>query len=328
MLQFWKRSLLRGFAKYQRWKERLSRRVLLEDELFAAWDCFVRIGSCTVWEWDGGSRPFFWNWGEEFQEDMVKGMRMWIRESLVPWTRRQRPPDNGILPLVLDKINVIQDRRYVACGEIESLMNYFAVSKGDTDVRVVYDGTLSGLNGSLWAPYFPLPTLQSHLRIVEPGTYMADNDVGECFHNWILDERVRKWCGINLMSILRSEARVWERWERCAMGLRPSPYVSVRGILWLMEESHGDPSDPENVFCWERVELNLPGHEDYAPHKSWVSKRRSDGTTLAADSISFVDDIQPTGPTEVDARQASQVMAKQAAWRGIQDATRKQRDVS
>ena len=50
---------------------------------------------------------------------------------------------------------------------------------GDTDVRVVYDGTLSGLNASLWAPYFPLPTIQSHLRIVEPGTYMADNDLGE-----------------------------------------------------------------------------------------------------------------------------------------------------
>jgi len=108
---------------------------------------------------------------------MVKGMQMWIRESLEPWTRRQRPPDDGILPLVLDKINVIRDRRYVARGKIESLMNYFAVSKGDTDVRVAYDGTLSGLNASLWAPYFPLPTLQSHLRIVEPGTYMADNDV-------------------------------------------------------------------------------------------------------------------------------------------------------
>ena len=70
----------------------------------------------------------------------------------------------------------------MARGNIESFMNYFAASKGDTDVRVVYDGTLSGLNASLWASYFPLPTNQSHLPMVEPGTYMADNDVGECFH--------------------------------------------------------------------------------------------------------------------------------------------------
>ena len=39
----------------------------------------------------------------------------------------------------------------MACVEIDLLMNYFALSKWDTDVRVVYDGTLSGLNSSLWA---------------------------------------------------------------------------------------------------------------------------------------------------------------------------------
>jgi len=111
------------------------------------------------------------------------------------------------------------------------------------------------------------------------------------------------------------------------MGHRPSPYVSVRGMLWLKEESHSDPPDPEDVFRWDRAELNLPGHKDYAPNKSWLSKRCSDGT-LAADSILFADNIRPTGPTEADARQASQVTAKQAAWGGIQDAARKQRDCS
>jgi len=248
MLQFWKRSLLRGFMQYRRRKELVSCRGLFEEELFAARDCFVRIGFCSVWEWDGGSRPFFWNWGEDFRDNMVKGMRMWIKESLESWTRQQRPPDDNIRALLLDKITVIRDRRYVARGKIELLMNYFAVSKGDTDVCVVYNGTLSGLNSSLWAPYFPLPTIQSHLRIVESGTYMADNDVGECFHNWILDERVRKWFGIDLTSNLRSETRVWERSERCAVGLRPSPYVSIRGMLWLEEESHGVPRIQKTYF--------------------------------------------------------------------------------
>ena len=41
-----------------------------------------------------------------------------------------------------------------------------------------------------------------------------------------------------------------------------------------------------------------------------------------------MDDICPTGPTEIDARQASQGMAKESAHRGIQDAARKRRDVS
>jgi hypothetical protein len=182
---------------------------------------------------------------------------------------------------------------------------------------MVYDGTRSGLNDVLWAPWFPLPTVTSHLRrLVEPGTFMADNDVGECFHNWMLDGRVRKWCGIDLTSTLRSEERTWRWWNRCAMGFRPSPYVSVRGVLWLKEEAQGDSADQDNVFRWDRVDLNLPGDPAYSPVRPWVSKRRRDGT-LAADSVSFVDNICPTGPTEEEARQASQVMAKESARRGI-----------
>jgi hypothetical protein len=169
--------------------------------------------------------------------------------------------------------------------------------------------------------------MNSHLRLVEPGTFMADNDVGECFHNWMLDERVRKWCGINLTSTLRSEERTWRLWNCCAMGLRPSPYVSVRGVLWLKEEAQGDSADQEHVFRWDRVDLNLPGDPAYSPVSPWVSKRCRDGT-LAADSVLYVDDIRPTGPTEEEARQASQVMAKESARRGIQDAARKRRDVS
>jgi len=100
------------------------------------------------------------------------------------------------------------------------------------------------------------------------------------------------------------------------MGLRLSPYVSVRGVLWLKEEAQGDSADQENVFRWDRVDLNLPGYPAYSPVRPWVSKRRRDGT-LAADSVSFVD-VRPTGPAEEEARQASQVMAKESARRGIQ----------
>jgi hypothetical protein len=103
--------------------------------------------------------------------------------------------------------------------------------------------------------------------------------------------------------------------------------VSVRGVLWLKEEAQGEASDQENVFRWERVELNLPGDPAYSPVRLWVSKRRKDGT-LAADSVLFVDAIRPTWPIEKEARQASQVMAKVLAHCGIQDAARKRRDVS
>jgi hypothetical protein len=39
------------------------------------------------------------------------------------------------------------------------LMHFFSVTKGDVDIRMVYDGSKSGLNAVLWAPWFALPTV-------------------------------------------------------------------------------------------------------------------------------------------------------------------------
>ena len=57
---------------------------------------------------------------------------------------------------------------YVRAGEVSSLTNYFCVPKGE-DIRMVYNGTSSGLNGALWDPNFVLPTVASMLRVVEGG---------------------------------------------------------------------------------------------------------------------------------------------------------------
>jgi hypothetical protein len=51
---------------------------------------------------------------------------------------------------------------------------------------MVYDASVSGLNDIIWVPRFPLPTIRTHLRSVEEGTFMADLDIGEMFLNFIL----------------------------------------------------------------------------------------------------------------------------------------------
>ena len=134
---------------------------------------------------------------------------MWILEPIVPWTQKQPAPVPQHRQQVLEKLDVIRSRGYVGEGQVELLICFFAVQKGASDIRMVYDGTRSGLNDVLWAPWFPLPTVNSHLRLVELGTFMADDDVGECFHNWMLDERVQKLCGIDLTSTLKLKERVW-----------------------------------------------------------------------------------------------------------------------
>jgi hypothetical protein len=56
---------------------------------------------------------------------------------------------------------------------------------------------------------------------------MSDNDVGEMFLNFMLHEDLRKLCGVDFTLYYPEELAastsmvIWERWQRCAMGLSP-----------------------------------------------------------------------------------------------------------
>ena len=78
----------------------------------------------------------------------------------------QRQPefaDPRVRDRVKPKIEKVIKRRYMArvsTGiKLKSLIKYFAVPKGLEDIRIVYDGTASGLNDAVWAPSFWLPTI-------------------------------------------------------------------------------------------------------------------------------------------------------------------------
>ena len=79
---------------------------------------------------------------------------------------------------------------------MKSLSSFFEVMKGSLhDIRtMVYNATSSGLNDAVWAPWFSLPTVESHVRVVDEGTYMADNDLGEIFLNFMVDVDIMIVC--------------------------------------------------------------------------------------------------------------------------------------
>jgi hypothetical protein len=83
-------------------------------------------------------------------------------------------------------------------GEVKSFTSFFSVPKGEGDVRIVYDGTKSGLNAQLWSPWFPLPTIETNLWSVNPGYYMGDIDFSKQFLNFMLHEKVRKYTGVDV----------------------------------------------------------------------------------------------------------------------------------
>jgi hypothetical protein len=78
------------------------------------------------------------------------------------------------------------------------LTQFFKVSKGEFDIRMVYNGTSSGLNDWLWVPLFPLPTITTLARAVEVDTHMGDLDVGEMFLNFILELKASVRAGLDL----------------------------------------------------------------------------------------------------------------------------------
>jgi hypothetical protein len=148
-----------------------------------------------------------------------------------------------------------------------------------------------------------LPNTISHLRTVEPGTFMRDVDIAEMFLNFFLDWHLRKYEGVDMTSYFtdalgKGKYTFWVRWNRIAIGLRPSTFCAFQIMVWLDETVFGEHLDQDNVFRWDVVELNLQGMPHFSPAKPWVYKKLSSDGRIAADVLTYIDDARPTGPSE------------------------------
>ena len=88
--------------------------------------------------------------------------------------------------LVIEKIQRIVDTGYIKPNYAHWDIQFFAVPKGEDDVRIVYNGTKGGINLVVWAPPFFLPVSASLVRLIQIGTYQLDMDIGEMFLNFAL----------------------------------------------------------------------------------------------------------------------------------------------
>ena len=153
-----------------------------------------------------GSHPLFWKWNPDYLVKVRDGLTPWFRSPMIQWRVPQRQEkDLAIRQSMQQKLELVRKKGYLKCGPVESLTSFFAVPKEEGDIRMVYDGMKSGLNASLWAPWFPLPTMESHIRMVVPGLYMGDVEVGEMFLNFMLHERVQSFAGVDLTPFFPEE---------------------------------------------------------------------------------------------------------------------------
>ena len=328
-----------GYQEYKNWIHHVFK--VATADVAAARECISRAMGSSWWEWDAGSRPFFWRWHGDYFQQIRDGVPPMFVEEPQRWVRPQQC-EAKTKQMVQKKLdNVWKSKGYVEEGYVKNLTRFFAVPKGEADIRMVYDASVSGLNKCLWVPWFLMPTVRSHLRAINPSYYMSDIDIGEMFLNFMMHEDLRPYCGVDFTKFYPSHqaaARTgdskkqeketskvnWKRWSRCCMGLKSSPYLCVQGMLHVTEMIFGERRDDGNAFQWDHVRLNLPGSQHYDPSLPWVSKVRKDGH-IASDVFDYVDDLRPTGHDEEACWKATRQAGATINHLGCQDASRKRR---
>ena len=336
-LRYWRRLVSNDFWTW--W--RLHKKQMDANEQRASLDaglCALQhVAKASWWDWDSGSSPFFWRMPDNsWKVEMRDGVKpMWIGPPPRYRIPQRTNPDASKLAMEKKKISKVRKRGYIAPrAGILSLTSFFSVPKGSSDIRMVYDGTKSGLNAALHAPWFSLATVESMLRSVDTATWSADNDFGEMFLNFWIHPKIRKYTGVDLTTLFPEEIdestgkkKNWEAWVRCAMGITVSPYQTTQCSQRVKRIIFGCRTDKNNLFRWTEVKLNLPGNKNYDPSKPWICKVREDGC-IAVDVHTYVDDLRETAPSKEEAWLAASAMAKGASYFGLQDAAQKRRPPS
>ena len=234
--------------------------------------------------------------------------------------------------LVVTKLENVLTKGYIQSPDYDILswISFFPVQKGLDDARMVYNETSNGLNDTLWAPWFPLPTLESVELGLVPGTTLGDLDIGEMFLNFQLHVSVRKYTGVDLRKYRQffqdpSACPDIAVWTRACMGLGPSPYFCLRTLLLCLEtiQNLQNPHYLENLFRWDKVILNLPGMTSFDTTYPWVYKWDDIRQCVAAAIKSYMDDVRLMCFGNEYMRKLLRFVASQLQYSGIQDAARK-----
>jgi hypothetical protein len=304
----------------------------------------VQTLESTWWEWSRGSSLFFWRWnGTEQVRAARDGMEIFVGSAL-PQGRKSKSKMRftpSAIELIAGKLDVMLHRSYLEEGFVESKVHFFGVPKGDDDIRVVFDGTSSGLNDALWCPNFYLPTSQAAVSILTFSTWMADADLGEMFHNFPMPGRIRKYSGVEvgpMVAAMASPLTIGKngqcllRWSRLFMGMRSSPYNSVRYFYWCEEFIRGNPSGSGNAMQYDRIVMNLPCMEGCDPRQpkvmKWNDLALENVGAVAGDFVTFVDNCRITGWSKESCQAVHHQFASLIQFMGIQDAPRKHRPPS
>jgi hypothetical protein len=119
-------------------------------------DCLKYAAGSDWWEWRAGSSLFFWRWTPEFRWMTRDGHPVWILEEALPCYRKPQKgeADSAVHAQIKSKLSSVLAKGYISSGPVQSLTSFFAMPKGEANIRMVFDASKSGLNKAIWAPSF------------------------------------------------------------------------------------------------------------------------------------------------------------------------------
>jgi len=294
----------------------------------------------SFFEWTNGSSLLFWNWPRELQTVAKFGFDPFIIGPLPTHKQRASTFKSPMYEKILSKVVKAIERGYLEPSHranIKSLIDYFAVDKAGSDIRVVFNGTSCGLNAAVWAPNFWLPTSKSMSRSIGFNYRFIDLDLGEMFLNFPLHPELRKFSGVDLAPFKKDLDKALDHikwpepknryavWTRDWMGFAPSPEWACRFYYFAEEFIRGYEKALSNPLRWDRVVLNLIGSETYNPALPQVFKWNEVAGKIAGDLKAYVDDLRAIGWSHEHAWQIARHIASRLQYLGIQDAARKRR---
>jgi hypothetical protein len=145
MVYQWKRSLQKMVEG--------SASVMTYEDILPASDAIACAAKSSWWTWDNGSTPFHWRWPTHYQNVIRDGLKVYFQHKPPRHRKAQRDvSDKAVKAQIIAKLAKVRKKGYIAPGLVESLTAFFGVPKGEDDIRLVYDGSVGGLNLTIWVP--------------------------------------------------------------------------------------------------------------------------------------------------------------------------------
>ena len=187
--------------------------------------------------WDNGSSLFHWKWVEP---SLARDGELPFVWDILPNNKRKvRPPKASHREPIYKKIKKYVKREYLELVNEEKVKNYidyFAAPKGESDIRLVLNGTSCGLNKAVWASNFWLPSSKTMVRHLSYDYQSVDIDIGEMFLNFPLHNSLWKYSAMDLTPFqsfllrdfpekakLLNKPRIFGIWSRLWFGFTSSP---------------------------------------------------------------------------------------------------------